>query len=62
MHEHPVLGAVLFAMGAVLVAVCYAPANAGNDAVTTGLVVGHILALNGVILSVLGTEPIPKRF
>jgi VIT1/CCC1 family predicted Fe2+/Mn2+ transporter len=62
MNEHPVLGAVLFAMGALLVAVCYAPANAGSDAVAAGLVVGHILALNGALLSVLGTEPILKRF
>ena len=62
MHEHPVLGAVLFAMGALLVGLCYAPANAGSDAVTTGLVIGHILAFNGALLSVLGTEPILTRF
>ena len=65
MHDHPVLGAVLFAIGAVVVGLSFAIANSGADPATAGLVVGHILVLNGVLLAFLGTEEraatIPRR-
>jgi hypothetical protein len=54
MHEHPVLGAVLFAFGVALVAASFLAANAGGNG-TDALVLGHLLALNGTLLAVLGS-------
>jgi hypothetical protein len=56
MHEHPVLGAVLFAIGAVIVTISLAVAGSGADPATQGLVIGYILVLNGMLLAVLGTN------
>jgi hypothetical protein len=56
MHDHPVLGAVLFAIGALTVLISLAVANSGADPATEGLVIGYILVLNGVLLTVLGTS------
>jgi hypothetical protein len=48
MADHPLLGAVLFAMGFVMVAAAYYTSNAQSN------LLGHIIALNGVLLVVLG--------
>ena len=61
MHEHPVLGAVLFAIGAAIVLVSLAVADSGADPATEGLVFGYILVLNGVLLAVLGTNKKARR-
>jgi len=48
MADHPLLGAVLFAIGAVLVGAAYYSLNVQS------LVLGHIIAFNGVLLVALG--------
>jgi len=48
MDDHPILGAVLFAIGALMVAAAYYSSNAQS------LLLGHIIAFNGVLLVVLG--------
>jgi hypothetical protein len=53
MHEHPILGVVLFLLGTVLIAVAYA-AGAAADAAEP-LIAGHVLAFNGALLAALGT-------
>lgn len=62
MHEHPILGAVLFAFGAVLIAAAYAAGAAADTA--EALIAGHVLAFNGALLAALGTgrhAPIHRR-
>ncbi len=48
MADHPLLGAVLFAIGVVLVGAAYYSANVQS------LLLGHIIAFNGVLLVALG--------
>jgi len=48
MEDDPLLGAVLFAIGAVLVAAAYHASNVQS------LLLGHVIAFNGVLLVVLG--------
>ena len=48
MADHPLLGAVLFAIGALIVAAAYYTSNAQS------ILLGHIIAFNGVLLVVLG--------
>ena len=50
MQDHPMLGVVLFLVGVILVAAAYAAPNGGS----APLFVGHILAFNGALLSLLG--------
>jgi hypothetical protein len=51
MRDHPVLGAVLFVIGAIFLIVAYA----ASDVSWAPLVLGYILALNGALWLVLGT-------
>ena len=51
MEDHPVLGAVLFVMGAILTALAYSGSNPPPL-----LILGHIFAFNGVLLVVLGSR------
>jgi len=53
MREHPILGAVLFMIGAVLIGAAYAAGAAADTA--PALVAGHVLAFNGALLAALGT-------
>ena len=53
MYEHPILGAILFVIGAVLIAAALAAGNGGDTA--GALIAGHILAFNGALLAALGT-------
>ncbi|MDE2473573.1 MAG: hypothetical protein KGO48_00830 [Alphaproteobacteria bacterium] len=53
MHEHPILGTVLFVIGTILIASAYAAGNPGDTAET--LIAGHVLAFNGALLAALGT-------
>lgn len=53
MREHPILGAVLFLIGAVLIAAAYAAGNAADT--VDAVVMGHVLALNGALLATLGS-------
>ncbi len=55
MHEHPVLGAVLFVIGTAMVCLSFAATNMGASGSAGPLIVGHLLVLNGVLLAVLGT-------
>ena len=48
MDDHPLLGAVLFAIGFIVVAAAHYTSNAQS------LLFGHIIAFNGVLLVVLG--------
>ena len=50
MRDHPVLGAVLFIIGAIFLIVAYA----SPDIRSAPLVLGYILALNGALWIVLG--------
>lgn len=62
MREHPILGVVLFIIGAALIAAAYAAGNTGDTA--EALISGHVLALNGALLATLGlgrTAPIHQR-
>jgi len=52
MQDHPMLGAILFVMGVILVLATYATPN-GSSA---PLLVGHILAFNGALLCLLGCQ------
>ncbi|HEX5279528.1 MAG TPA: hypothetical protein VFW28_05590 [Micropepsaceae bacterium] len=53
MYEHPILGAVLFLMGIVLIAAAWAAGNTADIADT--MLAGHVLAFNGALLAALGT-------
>lgn len=53
MREHPILGAVLFTIGAVLIAAAYAAGAAADTA--QALIAGHVLAFNGALLATLGS-------
>jgi hypothetical protein len=55
MEDHPILGAVLFVIGAVLVASGHHAADAQS------LVIGHIIAFNGVLLVILGCRSLERR-
>ena len=71
MRDHPILGAVLFAIGAVLVGLAYYGANTPphlfssfdgvytSDAISS-LVLGHIVAFNGVVLVALGCRKLDR--
>lgn len=62
MYEHPILGAVLFAIGVMLIAVAYVSGNPGGDSAVDALVTGHVLALNGALLATLGSgRHAPRR-
>ncbi len=58
MHDHPILGAVLFAIGAAIASfACFGSfeaADAGNS--ISSMVLGNIIALNGVLLVTLGSR------
>lgn len=53
MHEHPILGAVLFLIGTFLITAAWAAGTAAGVADT--MLAGHVLALNGALLAALGT-------
>jgi hypothetical protein len=53
MHEHPILGAVLFIIGTILIVAAYTAGNTGD--IAQALIAGHLLAFNGALLAVLGT-------
>ena len=55
MTDHPLLGAALFAIGAVLVAAAHYSSNVQS------LFLGHIVAFNGVLLVVLGCNKFAVR-
>ncbi len=67
MRDHPILGAVLFAIGAVLVGLAFYSSNAPphlfssfdggytSEAISS-LVLGHIVVFNGVLLVALGSR------
>ena len=55
MNDHPILGAVLFMIGAALVVFAH---NTSND---PSLLLGHIIALNGVLLVILGCRKLERR-
>ncbi len=56
MADHPILGAVLFAIGVVLVAAAYYSSNVQS------LLLGHIIAFNGVLLVALGCRNLERQF
>jgi len=72
MEDHPILGAVLFVIGTVLVGLAYHVANtlpsqlfgsyAGIYAAEaiSHLVLGHIFAFNGVLFVVLGCRKLDR--
>ena len=72
MEDHPILGAVLFVIGTVLVGLAYHSANAlppplfGSYAgvytaeAISHLVLGHIFAFNGVLFVVLGCRKMDR--
>ena len=72
MEDHPILGAVLFVIGTVLVGLAYHSANAlppqlfGSYAgvytaeAISHLVLGHIFAFNGVLFVVLGCRKLDR--
>lgn len=51
MKDHPVLGALLFVMGVVLIAFAYSGSNP-----LPLLILGHIFAFNGVLWVALGLD------
>ena len=53
MYEHPILGAILFVIGTVLIAAAYAAGNGGD--IADAVVAGHVLVFNGALLASLGT-------
>ena len=55
MADHPFLGVVLFAIGALIVAAAYYTSNAQS------ILLGHIIAFNGVLLVALGVQQIAVR-
>jgi hypothetical protein len=67
MEDYPILGIVLFLMGTILVALAYYSPNAllpffedvHGDAMSS-LVLGHIVAFNGVFLVVLGCRKLDR--
>jgi len=52
MYDHPILGAVLIAIGVAWLGLSHFSANAINP--IPSLIVGNIVALNGVLLAILG--------
>ena len=72
MDDHPILGAVLFVIGAVLVACVYLSSNVSpsqllgsldgieNREAISYLVVAHIVFFNGVLLFVLGCRKLKR--
>ena len=56
MDDHPILGAVLFAIGVVFVAAAHCSSNVQS------LLLGHIIAFNGVLLVVLGCRRLERQF
>jgi hypothetical protein len=58
MHDYPILGAVLFAIGSVIVSLAcfgsFEAADASNS--ISSMVVGNIIAFNGVLLVTLGSR------
>jgi hypothetical protein len=71
MRDHPILGAVLFAIGAVLVGLAFYSSNAPphlfnsfdggytSEAISS-LVLGHIIVFNGVLLVALGSRKLDR--
>ena len=71
MQDNPILGAVLFAIGAVLVALVYYSSNAQPEVFGSfgggysrqallHLVVGYTLVLNGALLFLLGRRKLKR--
>jgi hypothetical protein len=54
MHDHPVLGVVLFAFGVALTSFAYFGSLDGNH--ISSIVVGNILAINGILFATLGSR------
>ena len=55
MTDHPLLGAALFAIGAVLVGDAYYSSNVQS------FFLGHIVAFNGVLLVALGCNKLQRH-
>jgi len=55
MDDHPLLGAVLFAIGFVVVAAAHYTSNVQS------VLLGHIIAFNGVLLVVLGCHKLKRQ-
>jgi len=55
MTDHPLLGAALFAIGAVLVGDAYYSSDAQS------FILGHIAAFNGVLLVALGCSKLERH-
>ena len=55
MTDHPLLGAVLFAIGAILVAGAYYSSDVQS------FFIGHIVAFNGVLLVALGCNKLQRQ-
>jgi hypothetical protein len=71
MNDHPIFGAALFVIGAVLVGVAYYGSHVpvqlfgSSAAVYTGqeissLILGHLIVLNGALLVVLGCRKLNR--
>ena len=56
MNDHPILGAVLFAIGVVLVGDAYYSSSVQS------FFLGHVAAFNGVLLVDLGCRQLERRF
>ncbi len=58
MHDHPILGVVLFAIGAAIAGLaCFGPFQGANPGTSiSSMVAGNIIALNGFLLVVLGSR------
>jgi uncharacterized membrane protein YidH (DUF202 family) len=58
MHDHPILGAVLFAIGAALASFAYFGSfeGTGTSSHISSIVVGSVIALNGFLLVILGSR------
>lgn len=56
MDDHPILGAVRFAIGAVLVGAAYDSSNVQY------LLIGQTIAFNGVLLVDLGCRKLKRQF
>jgi hypothetical protein len=59
MEDHPILGVVLFTIGTVLLGLAYNGSDAAMPQLSS-VVLGHILAFNGVLLFVLGYRKLDR--
>jgi hypothetical protein len=58
MHDHPILGVVLLAIGAAVASLAYFGSfeTADTSNRISSIVVGNIIALNGVLFAILGSR------